>query len=179
MKFDPAKHHHRSIRLQGYDYAQAGAYFVTICTQNRECFFGEIVDGEMQLSEIGKVAEECWRAIPNHFSNVALDVFVVMPNHVHGVVMITTVGRGTACRAPTTDRFGHPVANSLPTVIRSFKSAVTRRISTLLNTTGISVWQRNYYEHVIRNEEELLSLRRYIVDNPLQWALDRENPALL
>jgi putative transposase len=109
MKFDPDKHRRRSLRLQGYSYAQAGAYFVTVCTHNRECLFGEIVDGEVRLSEMRTIAEECWRAIPNHFPNVALDVFVVMPNHVHGIMMITAAGRGTwpmekpgRSRAPTT-----------------------------------------------------------------------------
>jgi len=177
MKSDLQEHHRHSLRLQGYDYAQEGAYFVTVCTRGKECVFGGVVDGEMQLSEIGKVIEECWRAIPRHFPNVTSDVFVVMPNHVHGILMITGTGRGTACRAPTTERFSHPVANSLPTVIRSFKSVVTRRVGKLHNALGISLWQRNYYEHIIRSEESLEEIRRYIAENPFRWANDRENPA--
>ncbi len=178
MKFDPAKYHRRSVRLLDYDYTQSGAYFITICTKERECLFGEVIDGEMWLSKIGTVVGECWKAIPDHFPHVVLDGFVVMPNHIHGILMIYAEGRGTAGRAPTTERFSRPVAHSLSTAIRSFKAAVTRRVNELQGTSSTPVWQRNYYEHVIRNEEELHSLRQYTVDNPLKWALDQENPAL-
>lgn len=170
-------HHRRSLRLKNYDYAQAGAYFVTLCTQNRACLFGEIVDGQMRLHPAGREAGQCWLQIPQHFPNVELDEFVVMPNHVHGIVVLGDGGRGTVCRAPTTvERFGRPVSGSLPTVVRSFKSAVTKRINALHGSPGVSVWQRNYYEHVIRDEASLQDIREYIVNNPLQWTLDRENP---
>ena len=174
----PDKLHRRSIRLQDYDYVQAGAYCVTICTQNRECTFGNIVSGKIALSAIGTIVEKCWREIPAHFPHVSLDAFVVMPNHIHGILLIAK-GRGTACRAPTLERFGKPVADSVPTIVRSLKSAVTKQINAVRRSQSVSIWQRNYYERVIRSEEELHRIRQYIVNNPLRWALDRENPAVV
>jgi len=175
---------HRSIRLPGYDYTQAGAYFITVCTRDRQCLCGDIIDGESRLSAEGQIVEECWKGISIHFPEITPDVFVVMPNHLHGVLWIEA--KGAACSAPTIERFGRPVSNSVPTIVRSFKAAVTRQIN-LLHSRGTApervegrapttIWQRNYYERVIRNEEELRRIRQYIVENPLRWALDRENP---
>jgi REP element-mobilizing transposase RayT len=169
----------QSIRLQQYDYSQAGGYFITICTQNKECMFGEIVDGKMQLNDIGQVVQQCWDDIPVHFPHIELDAFVVMPNHIHGIVVVADniLRRGTACRAqdlnPTMERFRQPVAGSIPTVIRSFKAAVTKNVNELRQTPGVKLWQRNYWEHVIRNEPELNQLREYINFNPERWELDR------
>ena len=177
MRHAPAHRQRRSLRLKDYDYAQAGVYFVTICTKDRVCLFGDLVDGEMQLNAAGRVAERYWLDIPVHFPHTELDAFVVMPNHVHGILVIGDAGRGTACRAPTVERFGQPVAGSIPTVVRSFKSAVTKQINLLQGAAGTTVWQRNYYEHIIRDEAALDGIREYIDNNPLQWALDRENPA--
>jgi REP element-mobilizing transposase RayT len=170
MIYDLQKHHRRSIRLRGYDYSQAGAYFVTICTHNHMLFFED--------DRIRGIAEQCWLEIPRHFQDIELDEWVVMPNHLHGIIIITDARRGTACRAPTSviERFGKPISGSLPTIIRSFKSAATKRINDLRGTTRAPVWQRNYYEHVIRNEDELNRLRRYILDNPVQWNIDENNP---
>jgi putative transposase len=123
MKFDPNKHHRRSIRLKGFDYAQSGGYFITIVTHDRDLLFGEIVNKEVRLNEFGKIADECWRAIPEHFPNVELGAFVIMPNHVHGIVVINKDGRGTIYRAPTQEQFQKPVKGSIPTIIRTFKSA--------------------------------------------------------
>jgi putative transposase len=167
-------HDRRSLRLNGYDYAQAGAYFVTICTQDRACLFGDIVDGEVRLNGYGSAVHEEWLRSAELRQNVELDAFTIMPNHMHGIVVITD-GRGTARRAPT-EQFGKPVANSLPTIMRAFKSASTRRINQIQNAPGTHVWQRNYYEHVIRNDRELNRIREYIATNPLKWALDRDNP---
>jgi putative transposase len=176
--------HRRSIRVQGYDYSQAGAYFVTICTQNRKCLFGEIADGRMVVNHAGRIVDQCWYDIPSHFPHIALDQYVVMPNHLHGIIVIsegrgTACCRGTACRAPTTteEQFGHPVVGSVPTIIRSFKSAATKRINEIRNTPGAKLWQRNFYERIIRNDDELNRIREYIANNPLQWEMDRENPA--
>jgi hypothetical protein len=152
MLYNPEKHRRRTIRLQDYDYSQAGAYFITICTKNRECLFGEIVDSEMCLNEWGEIVAVFWNEVPRHFRNVELDAFIVMPNHVHGVLIIIDNGRGTACRAPTVERFGKPVANSLPTIIRSFKSATTKRINEIHATHGIPIWQRNYLPHEIKKK---------------------------
>jgi REP-associated tyrosine transposase len=164
----------RSIRLQGYDYTQPGAYFVTICTMNRECTFGQIVAGRSTLSDLGRIVAACWVEIPQHFAYASLDRFVVMPNHLHGIVSLSG-RRDTACRVPTTERFGKPVAGSLPTIMRAFKSAVTQRANRTLGVAKARVWQGSYYEHVIRDEASLRRIRQYIETNPLRWELDREN----
>jgi len=164
----------RSIRLRGYDYTQSGAYFVTICTQNRECLFGDIVNGKMVLNEYGKIVVAEWKKTAEIRDEIELDEWVVMPNHFHGIVVVT--GRGTACRAPTIERFGKPVAGSLPTIVRSFKSAGTKCINTIRNMPGAKLWQRNYYEHVIRNENELNRIQQYIINNPDKWESDRNYP---
>ncbi len=177
MKYNPDIHHRRSIRLRNYDYSQAGAYFVTICTHHRECLFGEITNRAMRLNDAGKIAAQCWQDIPVHFSHAALDEWTVMPNHVHGIIVITdTARRGTARRAPTTERFGKPVSGSLPTVVRSYKSAVTRHINILRDTPGNRLWQPNYWEHIIRNENELHRIREYIRNNPARWQEDALHP---
>ena len=183
MTCNPDKYCRHSIRLKAYDYSQAGAYFVTICAHNRECVFGNVVKGEMRLNKYGRVVEAEWIKTANIRNNVELDVFVVMPNHLHGVLVIVggvgdMAGRGTARRAPTgmNERFGKPTSGSLPTIVRSFKSAVTKRINELRCTPETHVWQRNYYEHVIRDEWDLNEIREYIMSNPLKWEMDRENP---
>ena len=158
----------RSIRLRGYDYAQPGAYFVTTSTQHRECVLGEIAQGAMKLNAAGAVVQDCWDDLPRHFPHVELDAFVVMPNHVHGIIVLTSVGAGFK-PAPTKR---HP----LPQIVRAFKTFAARRINEHRGTPGVPVWQRNYYEHVVRNDDELNRIRQYILDNPMHWALDRENP---
>jgi len=176
MTYAPEKHHRRSIRLGGYDYGQAGAYFVSICTQNRDCMFGEIANGEMRLNPSGQIVREEWLRTSVVRPDVELDAFVIMPNHVHGIVCFIEDGRGTARRAPTVERFGHPVRGSLPTIVRAFKSAATKRINEIRRSPGTLVWQRNYYEHVIRDGDELDRVRKYIEDNPGMWEMDGENP---
>ena len=183
MMFDPQKHHRRSIRLKGYDYTQPGVYFITICTQNRLCLFGEVVDGEMVLNELGEIVRNEWLKTAQLRSRVVLDEFVIMPNHMHGIIiLIDSNGRGTlqraptAQRAPTIEQFGKPTSDSIPTIVRLFKSATTHRINALRGTPGLPVWQRNYYEHIVRNEQSLNRIRQYIAENPLLWHLDRENP---
>jgi len=166
----------RPLRLQQYDYSQAGAYFLTICVHNRKHLFGNIENGQIHLNDAGCVVKRCWIEIPRHFSFIELDKFVVMPNHMHGIIIIPDIRKGTACRAPTLEKFGNPVPGSLPTIIRSFKSAVTRTINIIRDTPGIPLWQRNYYEHVMRDEDALNRTREYIMHNPLRWDLDRENP---
>jgi putative transposase len=179
-KFDPNKHHRKSIRLQGYDYSQAGAYFVTIVTYQRDFLFGKIENEEMVLNDFGKIADECWRNIPEHFPYVELGAYVIMPNHVHGVIVICDMndglGRGAIYRAPTVEQFGKPTVGSLPTIIRTYKAAVTRQIGREHNATGI--WQRNYYEHIIRNADEANRIHLYIEANPAQWDTDDENPSI-
>jgi len=185
-KFDSNKHHRRSIRLQEYDYAQAGAYYVTIVAWRREYLFGEVVNREMKLTKFGLVAEQQWEKLPRRFPNIELDAFVIMPNHMHGIIVITN-GRGTAGtpndhdgessrRAPTPEQFQQPVQGSVPTIVRSYKSAVAYRINLMRKTQGVPVWQRNYWEHIIRNQQDLQNKTDYIEANPMLWDEDDENP---
>ena len=158
-----------------------GAYFVTICTENRKCLLGEVVNGEMALSKEGKILGEEWLKTTQVRPYVSLDLFVVMPNHFHGILFIDKEAEGTDCWgtarcAPTIRQFRMMISESLPSIIRGFKSAATRRINILRNVPGAPVWQRNYYEHVIRDEASLNRIRGYIINNPLSWELDRENP---
>jgi len=184
--------HRRSIRLQGYDYSQAGAYFVTICTQGRACLFGGIENDAMTLNEYGCVVRDEWLKTAEVRAEIQVGEFVVMPNHFHGIVIIDSgmvvMGRGTARRAlteytarraPTMERFGQPISGSLPTIIRAFKSAVTKRINEIRQLPGIQVWQRNYYEHVIRNEADYGQIAEYIFDNPRRWEEDALHPGCL
>jgi putative transposase len=186
-KFDPNKQHRHSIRLPGYDYAQAGAYFVMIVAWRRECLFGEVIDGKVVLSKFGLIAWQQWENLPKRFPNIDLGASMIMPNHMDGIVEILA-GRGTAGnrmdldggstrRAPTThEAFQKPVKGSIPTIVRSYKSAVSYRINLMRGTQDIPVWQRNYYEHVIRNEKDLQNKTDYINGNPLLWEQDNENP---
>jgi REP element-mobilizing transposase RayT len=178
----------RSIRLPAFDYSSPGAYFVTIVTQDRAALFGLVGEGEMRLSRAGSVADRCWREIPDHFPHVELGSCVVMPNHVHGILILrpTTIhndigsdamasepGRGTIYRAPT-EKFGAPRMGTLPTIVRTYKAVVTRALGRLPGKRH-PVWQRNYYEHVIRDEADWDRLRRYIDSNPMNWGKDEEN----
>ncbi len=162
--------------MPGYDYTQPGVYFVTICTHQRECLLGDIVDGLMHVNCWGEIVQEEWLRTAILRPAVALDVFVVMPNHFHGIISIASDCRGTARRAPTGEQFGRPISGSVPTLIRAFKSATTKRINEKRGTPGTPVWQRNYYEHIIKNEEALNRTRAYIALNPLRWDMDCENP---
>jgi putative transposase len=160
----------RSIRLPGHDYSSPGAYFVTICAHGKECIF--------DVPESRNAVEEAWRQIPFHSPNAGLDESVVMPNHVHGVLWIlgrNVVGAQHAAPLPAT-RTVAVKPGSLGAIVRSFKSAAAKRVNEVRHTPGARVWQRNYYERVIRNEDELSSVREYIHLNPLKWELDRENP---
>jgi len=175
MQYDPQKHHRRSIRLKNYDYASSGAYFVTIVTHGRQCLFGAIVDGQMRLNEFGEIVCDEWLKTEIIRPRVQLDVFVIMPNHIHGIIIVNDVDgccRGTLQRAPTIEQFGKPTSDSIPTIIRLFKSATTKRINEYRNTPAVSVWQRNYYEHIIRNETEWQRIRQYIANNPIHWKHD-------
>jgi REP element-mobilizing transposase RayT len=185
MKFEPQPRHRRSIRLKGYDYTSPGAYFITIDTEQRECLFGSIDAAVLHLNALGRVALSEWERLPGRFRYISLDAFIIMPNHVHGIIILS--GRGTAGelndqdpdthrRAPT-EQFGKPVPGSIPTIIRSYKSAVAAQINRLRGTSGAPIWQRNYYEHIIRNQAEWERIRLYIQNNPATWSADRENPS--
>ncbi len=235
MTFDSLRHHpvgtlrsRRSIRLKDYDYAQAGAYFVTIVTWNRECVLGEVVDRAVELSPIGQTAYDFWQEIPRHFANADTDEFIVMPNHIHGILVIgqtarepvgdvngdhagveygrnANVGvecfvgveyiqplRGNQPTHPNQPRrpdvpprseppqieprhaYQHVIPKSVGSIIRTYKAAVTRWCNK--NGSEHFAWQRNYYEHVIRDENDLERIRNYIASNPANWSADDENP---
>ncbi len=198
MKYDPDKHHRRSIRLKGYDYSSPGAYFITICTHQRECLFGNIVDSEMQLNPFGQIVQGHRSKLSRHHPHLHLDEFVVMPNHIHGILILSNengfnqsdiVGAGLADTAsvssdhlppkpaPTHDEL---IPKSIPTkrvgipdIIRGFKTFSARRINQKRQVKGLPVWQRNYYEHIIRNEASLQQIQHYIQTNPTTWQQDQ------
>jgi REP element-mobilizing transposase RayT len=214
MSYDPAVHHRRSIRLQGYDYSLIGSYFITICTYNHDALFGEIDDGAMQLNEIGQIIYLTWLDLVNHIPNIELGPFVIMPNHIHGIVNIidrsesVSVGmnREDICErsgtgglgsvrndkvraglepAPTGKIFdgknlSHSnipvVRTSLSEIVRQFKTFSARKVNEFRKTQGVPFWQRNYYEHIIRDEQSYLQIAQYILDNPILWEKDQLYP---
>ena len=223
MPYNPNIHHRRSIRLKGYVYSQDGLYFVTICCQNRECLFGKIVDGEMISNDAGKIANDCWQEIPNHFPNAILHEYVVMPNHVHGIVQLVGANNYSPNNySPNNDSSNNYSSNNyssnndssnndssnLPenndthdnahspennddmirakdfsplrrcspsktigSIVRGYKIGVTKWMRQ--NTDVYDVWQRNYYEHIIRNERSFQHIVEYIVNNPNRWNEDK------
>ena len=242
MAYNPKVHHRRSIRLKGYDYTQPGAYFITLVTADHESVFGEIVDGTMRLNAAGRMVEREWKRLASRFPSVRPGAFVIMPNHLHGIIEIVSApdsrtgtatnaedggpnepGRtgtatnandhgsneprraptrpgtasnandrgldephrtGTATnaedggpneprRAPTTEQFGKPVPGSIPTIVRSFKSATTLRMNSMRRTPGAVVWHTNYYEHVVRDPIDLHRICEYIETNPRRWQEDQ------
>ena len=155
--------HRKSPRLPSYDYAQPGGYFLTVCAHNRACIFGDVVDGTMVLNDVGQIVQHCWDDLPNHFAHVELDAFVVMPNHVHGIIVLTD-GVGAGLKPAPTSMKRH----TLSEIVRAFKTFSSRRVNQLRQTPGTPVWQCNYYNHVIRTENDLSAIREYIVNNPLK-----------
>lgn len=151
---------------------------MTICAAGRQSMFGQIKEGSVVLSDVGEIVQQCWREIPIHFPTAILDESIVMPNHFHGILFLTEEETGTIYRAPTREEFGKPVIASLPTIVRTFKAAVTRGVRTSGSLKAVSVWQRGFYEHVIHSEVELFEVRKYILNNPLLWDLDKDNPLL-
>jgi putative transposase len=209
----------KSIRIKGYDYSQNGAYFVTICTHNKQCLFGQVESGKMVLNKLGLLVEGVWRDISKHYESVLIDEFVVMPNHVHGVICLqdgwaqlgvinhaptqvahdANVGArlGVINHAPTQNdanvgaqfiapeinpaaQFIAPTTNltspTLGEVVRAFKARASQASKTIRAVDSKILWQRNYYEHIVRGEPDLHAIREYINNNPKQWHLDRENP---
>jgi putative transposase len=169
------KHRRRSIRLPGCDYSHPGAYFVTLCTYGRDCLFGNVNGGAVRLNDYGLVARDEWLRSAAARAEIELDAFVVMPNHIHGIVVIADDVVGATGRSPlhyTDDRPRGPTKRSLASFICGYKPAVTRRINQMRDTPGARVWQRNYYERVIRDDDELARARGYVADNPGRWAYD-------
>ncbi len=202
MQYDPFKHHRRSIRLKDYDYSREGAYYVTIVAQNRLCLFGDVTNAEMILNDAGEMLQSQWFALPERFPNVDLDEFVIMPNHFHGIIVITdkgaitnraiTRGRATTRVAPTDGtRVGAPLVGAqsdrdknhdpiLGEIVGAWKSITTdeyiRGVHELnWQPFDRKLWQRNYWEHIIRDEKDLDRIRKYIINNPANWDEDAEN----
>jgi len=185
MKYDSGIHHRRSIRLRGYDYSQNGLYFITICCNERQPIFGEVVGDEMCLNDAGRLAHEEWEKTGTMRENIELHEFIVMPNHIHGIIEIAV---GAHCMRPdvarpdvTDDEVRNQAGRNqgrvqrAPTVgdiVRGYKSSVTKRINQLRKMSNSPVWQRNYYEHIIRNEEAYLKIAEYIQTNPQRWNED-------
>jgi REP element-mobilizing transposase RayT len=186
-KYNPAIHHRKSIRLKGYDYSQNGLYFITICTYNRECLFGEIINKKMILNDAGKIANECWLKIPEHFPDAVLHEHVVMPNHVHGIIELAgpvAAGDENAVGVqnfeplqpptpppPPQNQFQHIIPRSMGSIVRGYKIGVTKFFRD--NTDIYHVWQRNYHEHIIRTEQSYWRISEYIINNPDVWENDK------
>ena len=184
MPYNPDVHHRRSIRLKGYDYTSPGAYFVTLLVQGRECLFGSVFDDAVTLTPAGMIVSVCCQQLLVS-TKTRLDAWVVMPNHFHAIVVIqpgkgeaSAVSMLSAARVHSADVSPlHPIGTqpgSLGAIIQNFKSISTRRINRLRHTPGLPVWQRNYYEHIIRDDAELMRVRQYIQDNPRRWMDDED-----
>jgi REP element-mobilizing transposase RayT len=180
MKFDPEKHHRQSIRLRDYNYSQPGYYFLTICTYKKQCWFGEIKNDQMYINQIGKIVANEWLNTPKIRPNFQLDEWVIMPNHLHGIVIINERISGLvdekitlwgARNAPLRQE-----PNSISSFVAGFKSAATKRINLLRDNRDIPIWQRNHYESIIRDEQSLITIQEYIKNNPCQWQKDSDNP---
>lgn len=185
----------KSIRLKGYNYSTPGYYFVTICTKDKKCLFGEIPDAGMELNDAGRMVDRVWHELPVFYPNIHVDAFIIMPNHIHGIIIINShnnVGAGPrACPEAPSAIDGQPrgvaptkIKLSLPDVVHRFKSMTTKKYINGVKQNNWQpfpdkLWQRNYYEHVIRNDIDLKETREYIMNNPQKWHLDRNNPVNL
>jgi putative transposase len=189
MSYDPKLHCRRSIRLRQYDYTNPGTYFITVCAKHRKHLFGEIRNGIMRHNAFGRIVQHVWNELPTHYPGIMMDTFVIMPDHIHGIIVITDgghrVGAQFNCaptsppehnrhpnrenRAPINFHPGHPLGH----IVRSIKSFSTRAINALRKTPGRPVWQRNYFEHIIRDERDLNRIRRYIHENPEHWGRNK------
>jgi REP element-mobilizing transposase RayT len=200
--YNPNLHKRQSTRLKGYDYSKEGNYFLTICCQDKECLFGDVVNGKMILNNIGEVVNECWLKIPNHFPKVKLKEYVIMPNHIHGIIELIndekSVSNNTAVenlRVINLKAENEQLLNSIPiknsiiqnnfqkctprsigSIIKGFKIGVTKWIRDKNNFEPIlieSIWQRNYHEHIIRDNREYEKIVKYIINNPSKWEIDK------
>ncbi len=201
MKYDPNIHHRRSIRLPGYDYSQSGAYFVTICAYQRQCLFGDVVDGRMVLNQYGAIVADEWQKSSIIRQEIELDEWVVMPNHFHGIVIIKNIvgangdgdvgandngdvgandngDVGANGRSPLRDvsPSQRMKPKSLSSLMAGFKSITTKKINILRDAPATPLWQRNYYEHIIRDRDAMDKIRQYIINNPVSWSIDQLHP---
>lgn len=200
MAYNPEIHHRRSVRLQGYDYSKEGLYFITICTHDKLCLFGEIGETQMFLNALGEVVNKCWLEIPNHFPNAVLHEFIVMPNNIHGIIELKASNLENPSNVgvqnfeplreiPKINKYQKIIPRSIGSIVRGFKIGVTKWYREKINSnfdyklitedyrqislSGNQIWQRNYYEHIIRNEESYLNISNYIINNPQNWQQDK------
>ena len=150
----------KSLRLKNFDYSQAGYYFVTICSFKHKKIFSKIVDSKIELNDFGKIVDEHIRKIPSHFPNAEIDHYCIMPNHIHMIIVLNDLNKNSS---------------SLSFLIRSFKSSVTKRVNEIFTNRDKKLWQRNFYDHIIRNDNDLFNTRKYIEENPLKWEFDKYN----
>ncbi|VXD19586.1 transposase [Planktothrix paucivesiculata] len=195
MKYNPDLHKRQSIRLRGYDYSQSGFYFITICCYQRECLFGNIINSQMELNNLGGLVKEEWVKSAEIRKEIELGEFVIMPNHFHGIIIIdqeinqnvdnynhvNTNDVGANGRSPlqeiqSSQQEISMKPKSLSSLIAGFKSATTKKINIIRDTPKNPVWQRNYYDHIIRNDESLERIREYVQNNPLSWENDQLHP---
>ena len=159
----------KSKRLKDYDYTKPGAYFVTICIKSRDCLLGSVSDSLMTLNDFGKAVEWTWTDLPRHNVNIELDEFIIMPNHVHGIIRIVGAGSKPALMNGTNpDDKGH----GLSEIARQFKTFSAKRVNQIRHSRGVPLWQRDFFEQIIRNDVELRRIREYIVNNPVSWESD-------
>ena len=193
MPYDPQRHHRRSTRYPGFDYTSPGPYFVTICVQGFECLLGEVADWQMHPNAWGQIVEEAWPVLSQRFPHIELDACVVMPNHFHAIIGIVEAPPEENMRTGNEDEetsslrtasgtgvvstpLRQPPLGSLGQIIAYFKHETTKRINVQRDAAGSRFWQRNYYEHIIRNEDDYQRCCRYSAENPVRWETDRENP---
>ncbi len=189
MTYNPNIHNRMSHRLQGYDYSQCGAYFITICTYKKEHLFGEILDAEIKLNLIGQYAYQQWKQIPLRFENVDLGEFVIMPNHIHAIIVKNTRwDEGAENESADAKRWPYfdpsclqehqptqpngTISGSIGAIIQNYKSGTTRKIKSLPGKNNLKIWQANYYDHIIRDEKDYDRIKDYICNNPINWEKD-------
>ena len=196
MTYNPDIHKRQSIRLKGYDYSQSGLYFITICCYQRECLFGNIINSQIILNNFGQLIKEEWLKSAEIRKEIELDDFVIMPNHFHAIVIINQEINSDFMKNDVDFQDNNVGANgrsplgqiqssrpkismkpkSISSLIAGFKSATTKKINIIRNTPQNPVWQRNYYDHIIRNDESLAKIREYVQNNPLSWENDQLHP---
>jgi len=172
--FMESKRQRKQYRLNCYDYSQSGAYFITICTFEKICLFGNVINSKMILNNIGEIAQNEWHHSSKIRSEIRLNEFIIMPNHIHGIIIIDSVG-ATGGR-PKTPYSSGPHKRSLGSFVAGYKSSVTKHINFIRRTSNRYIWQRNFYDHIIRDNNDLKRTRQYIIDNPIQWKFDRNHP---
>lgn len=188
MPYNPKIHHRRSIRLKGYDYSQAGAYFITICVQDRKCLFGDIKNDKIELNEFGKISYHEWEKLSGRFTNIELDVFQIMPNHMHGIIVLNDLVGATLAVAQNdnaivpdngaTARVAPTGPAAIGNIVGAYKSLAANECLKIFKSkypgkTMGKLWQRNYYEHIIRDEQSYHRISEYIIDNPKNWKGDK------